>query len=59
MKCVLIFSATFVCNTSHSKYEFARCDHKLILVFKQGTLYSSQTSMKPEFSRHFSKNTQI
>ena len=32
-KCVLIFSTTFVSNISHSKQNYARYDHKCILVF--------------------------
>jgi len=31
--CVLIFSTSFVINTSHSKKKWARYDNKRILVF--------------------------
>jgi hypothetical protein len=36
--CVLIFCTTFVCNISHSKKNWARCDQKRILVFMYSTL---------------------
>jgi hypothetical protein len=60
MKCVSVCSATFVCNTSHSKKQWARYDHKCIVIFKYGTRYSSHTLMKTEFSRHvFEKYSNI
>jgi hypothetical protein len=34
---VLIFSATFVWNISHSKKKWARYDHKCVLVFMEST----------------------
>ena len=34
MMCVLIFSATFVWNVSHSKNNWAREDQKCVLVFQ-------------------------
>jgi hypothetical protein len=38
--CVLIFSTTFVSEISHCKKNWAKCDHKCLLVFVQSTRYS-------------------
>jgi hypothetical protein len=48
MKCVSIFSTTFVWNIFHSKKNWAR---KRVLVFMYSTRYSSLTSINLEFSR--------
>jgi hypothetical protein len=39
---VLIFSTTFAWNISHSKKEWASCDHNCIFVFMYSTGYSCQ-----------------
>ena len=55
--CVLILSATFVFNVSHSKKNSARYHHKCTRtyvrtqVLKKSTHYSLQIEMKLEFSR--------
>jgi hypothetical protein len=59
IKCVLIFSTTFVSNIFHSKKNRARCDQKCRLVFKYSTRYSFQILMKLKFYRHTSQNIQI
>jgi hypothetical protein len=51
IKCVLIFSAIFFCNFSHSKKKWARVYQKYKQVFLQITRYSCQIFMKLEFSR--------
>ena len=47
---VLIFSTTFVWNISHSKKNWARYDHKCILVLMWSTGYSCHILMQLEFS---------
>jgi len=53
IKCVLIFSTTFVRNISHSEKSSAVYDQKCILIFMKSTRYSCPILMKFEFSRHF------
>ena len=48
---VYSFSTTFICNTFHSKKNWARCDRKCLLVFLYSTLYSCSVLMKLEFSQ--------
>ena len=50
IKCVFIFSTTFVWNISHSTKKWARYDQNCILVSMQSTLYSCQILKKREFS---------
>jgi hypothetical protein len=59
-RCVLIFSTTFVWNIFRSKKNWARCDHKCILVTMFSTRYSCQILIKlKKFMGRSSKNTQI
>jgi hypothetical protein len=51
IKCVLIFSTTFIWNISHSKKNWARYYHKRENVFKWSTRHSSRIWIKLEFSR--------
>ena len=51
MKCVLIFSTTFVWYTSHSMKNWTRNDPQSILVFMRSSCYFCQILMKLEFSR--------
>jgi len=51
MKCVLIFSTTFVRSISHSKDNSARYCHKSSYVFMLSTRYCYQTLIKYEFSQ--------
>ena len=52
---VLIFSATFIWNISHSKKNSARYDEKCVSVFVWSTSYSCQILMKLAFSWQISK----
>jgi hypothetical protein len=49
--CILTFSTNFVRKISHSKKNWARYDHKYILVFMYSTSYSCQILMEFEFWR--------
>ena len=51
MKCVLIFSTTFVSNVSHSKKNVERYNKKCVLVSIQSNRYSCPILMKIEVSR--------
>jgi hypothetical protein len=51
IKCVLIFSTTFVWNISHSKKNWARYDQTFMLVFMWSNRYSCPILMKLKFSR--------
>ena len=56
---VLITSAIFIWNISHSKKNWARYDQKYIIVFMWSTRYTFLILIKLEFLDIFSKNTQI
>jgi predicted membrane protein len=58
-KCVLIFCTTFVWNISHYEKEWARYDHRRLLVLMWSTGYSCQILMKFNHFDRFSKNTEI
>ena len=51
IKCVLIFSTTFVWNVSHSKKNWASFDQKSILTFRYSTSYSCPSLIKLESSQ--------
>jgi hypothetical protein len=53
--CVLILSTGFVWNFPHSKKKWAKCYPRVILMLS--SCYSSQISMKLEFSVQVAKNT--
>jgi len=57
--CVLIFSATFFWNTSHSMKNWARYDQKCISVSTSSTHYSCQILMKLNFRDRFSQTTRV
>jgi len=51
--CVLSFSTKFVCNIFHYNKNWARYDHKCLVVFMWSTRYSYVILMQLEFSRQF------
>jgi hypothetical protein len=55
IKCVLIFSTTFVRHTCHSIKNWVRYYQICILVIMQSTRYSCQILIKPEFPRYIFK----